>query len=293
MRKIIAVIVILSIISTLIYLVLADQKKKLAPDPQGQVTATGSIEVTEIDITPRLSGLILDMSRQLGEKADSGELLVTIDAKEMTVRLNEIESGYALIDAQIKQAQIQLKNIKTNLGRMKKAFDVGAATRAQYDDLVSQRDLTAQQITTLETQKINLTAQKETLLTQISNAELYSPRSGWISSRNMEIGEMAMPGIPIYTLSLLDKAHINVYVNETRIAEINLGDSAHVMIDNYPDKQFLGYIDFISPEAEFTPKNIQTKEERVKLVFEVRISLENAEHKLKPGLPADVIIFTE
>jgi multidrug resistance efflux pump len=293
MRKIVAVIIILTIISTLIFLVVSDQKNKLAPDPPGQVTATGSIEVTEIDITPRISGLILDMSKQLGEKADSGDLLVIIDAKEMTVRLNEIESGFMLIDAQIKQADIQLKNIKTNLARMKKAFDVGAATRSQYDDLASQRDFTLQQIKTLETQKLNLTAQNETLLTQISNAELYSPRSGWISSRNMQTGEMAMPGIPIYTLSLLDKAHINVYVNETRIAEVNLGDSTHVIIDNYPDKRFLGFVNFISPEAEFTPKNIQTKEERVKLVFEVRISLDNIEHKLKPGLPADVIIFTE
>jgi HlyD family secretion protein len=91
----------------------------------------------------------------------------------------------------------------------------------------------------------------------------------------------------------LNQAHINVYIREARVGQINLGDSAHVLIDAFPGQRFLGYVDFISPEAEFTPKNIQTREERVKLVFKVRIRLSNPDYKLKPGLPADVIIFTQ
>ncbi len=285
--------VILTVISVLIYLIIADQNRKLAPDLPGQVTATGTIEVTEIDISPKISGQILYLSKRLGEKADSGQLLATLDVREITVRLDEIESGYKLIDAQIAQARIQLANLNKNLERTLKALQAGAATQSQYDDIMAQRDYTGQQIKTLNTQKLNLSAQRETLLTQISFSQIHAPQSGWITSRNQERGELALPGVPIYTLSILDEAHINVYIKETRIGEINLGDSAYVIIDTYPDQRFMGYIDFISPEAEFTPKNIQTKEERVKLVFEVRIALPNPEYKLKPGLPADVIIFTE
>lgn len=293
MRKIVAIVLILGVISMLIYLIITDQNKKLAPDPPGQVTATGTIEVTEIDISPRISGQILRLAKRLGEKADSGQLLAAIDVREMTIRLDEIESGYELIDAQIAQARVQLANLNKNLERTKKALQAGAATQSQYDDMLAQRDYTSRQIKTLNTQKLNLSAQKETLLTQISFSQIHAPQSGWITSRNQEPGELAMPGVPIYTLSILEQAYINVYIKETRIGEIDLGDSAYVIIDTYPEREFKGFIDFISPEAEFTPKNIQTKEERVKLVFEIRINLPNPEYKLKPGLPADVIIFTE
>jgi HlyD family secretion protein len=293
MRKVIAILVVLTVISVLIYLIIADQNRKLAPDPPGQVTATGTIEVTEIDISPKISGQILQLTKRLGENVDSEQLLAAIDVREMTVRLDEIESGYELIDAQIEQARIQLANLNKNLERTQKALQAGAATKSQYDDVLAQRDYTSQQIKTLNTQKLNLSARKETLLTQISFSQIHAPQSGWITSRNQEPGELALPGVPIYTISILDEAYINVYIKETRIGAINLGDSAYVIIDTYPDQRFKGYIDFISPEAEFTPKNIQTKEERVKLVFEVRIILPNPEYKLKPGLPADVIIFTE
>jgi HlyD family secretion protein len=293
MKKVIGLTAIVAVIGILIILIIINQKNELAPDPPGIVTATGTIEITEIDISSQLSGKILELYKVRGDKADSLELLARIDAKELKARLDEIDSRFKMINAQIEQAQIQLENLKRNLVRTEKALEAGAATQSQYDDVLTQRDYTRQQIATLKAQITNLQAQKEVLLTQISNSEILSPASGWITSKNMEEGELAMPGVPIYTLSLLEDAHINVYVNETRIGEINLNDSAYVNIDTYPDRNFKGYVEFISPEAEFTPKNIQTKEERVKLVFEVRINLDNPEHILKPGLPADVKIFTE
>ncbi|HEQ98384.1 MAG TPA: efflux RND transporter periplasmic adaptor subunit [candidate division Zixibacteria bacterium] len=293
MKKVIGLTIIVAVIGILIVLIIINQNNELAPDPPGIVTATGTIEITEIDISPQLSGKILELNKVRGEKADSLELLAKIDAKELRARLDEIDSRFKMINAQIKQAEIQLENLNRNLQRTEKALDAGAATQSQYDELETQRDYTRQQIETLKTQITNLDAQKEVLQTQISNSELSAPVPGWITSKNMEEGELAMPGVPIYTLSLLEDAYINVYVNETRIGEINLNDSAYVTIDTYPDRNFKGYVEFISPEAEFTPKNIQTKEERVKLVFEVRINLNNPEHILKPGLPADVKIFTE
>ncbi len=293
MKKVIGIILVVAVVAVLIILILVNQNRKMAPDRPGTVTATGTIEITEIDISPQLSGQILELTRERGQEADSGVLLARIDVKQLRARLDEIKAGYDVLDAQIKQAQIQLANQNRNLERMKMVLEAGAATQSQYDNLKTERDYTRQQVNTLETQKKNLAAQREVLQAQISYSEIYAPAAGWITSKNHEVGELAMPGIPIYTLSLLDKAYINVYVNETRIGEISLNDSAYLVIDTYPDKNFKGYVEFISPQAEFTPKNIQTKEERVKLVFEVRIRLDNPEHVLKPGLPADVTIFTK
>ena len=291
MKKIIPPIIVFGVVAVLVFLIIREQNNRNAPDPPGQVSATGTIEVTDIDIAPEVSGRLIRMTRELGEKADSGTLLAEIDVEELRIRINEIEAGFASLEAQIEQARIKLENLNTNLKRVKNAYEAGAVTKSQYDDIRTERDYVRQQIRTLETQKESLTAQKETLLTQISNSKVYSPVTGWITSKNYEPGELAMPGASLYTLSLLERTYINVYVNETRIGAIRLGDSAHVMIDTYPERRFKGKVDFISPEAEFTPKNIQTKEERVKLVFELRISLPNPEHRLKPGLPADVIIY--
>jgi HlyD family secretion protein len=293
MKKIIPPLIVLGVVAVLIVLIIREQNQRMAPDPPGQVSATGSIEVTDIDIAPEISGRIISMTQELGQKIDSGQLLALIDVEELKIRLEEIEAGFESIDAQIKSAQIKLENLNRNLKRTKTAYEAGAATKSQYDNLKTERDYVQQQIRTLETEKKHLEAQEQTLLTQISNSEVYSPVAGWITSKNLEEGELAIPGTPLYTLSILDRAYIHVYVNETRIGNIRLGDSAHVMIDTYPDRSFKGVVDFISPEAEFTPKNIQTKEERVKLVFEVRISLPNPEYRLKPGLPADVIIYVQ
>lgn len=293
MKKVIGIVVVLAVVAVLIILILVNQHNKMAPDRPGTVTATGTIEITEIDISPQLSGQILELTMERGQEADSGQLLAKIDDKQLRARMDEIAAGYDVLDAQIKQARVQLANQNRNLERTEKVLNAGAATPAQYDNMRTERDYTKQQINTLETQKKNLAAQKEVLQTQISYSEIHAPASGWITSKNHEVGELAMPGIPIYTLSLLDNAYINVYVNEARIGEINLNDSAYLVIDTYPDRNFKGYVEFISPQAEFTPKNIQTKEERVKLVFEVRIRLSNSEHILKPGLPADVTIFTK
>jgi HlyD family secretion protein len=293
MKKVIGIVIVVVVVAALIILILINQNRKMASGPPGTVSATGTIEITEIDISPQISGQIIEMTRDRGQEADSGVLLARLDVKQLRARMDEIKAGYDVLDAQIKQARVQLENQNRNLERTEKVLKAGAATQAQYDNLRTERDYTRQQINTLETQKKNLAAQKEVLEAQISYSEIYAPASGWITSKNHDVGELAMPGIPIYTLSLLDKAYINVYVNETRIGEINLNDSAYLVIDTYPDENFKGYVEFISPQAEFTPKNIQTKEERVKLVFEVRIHLNNPEHKLKPGLPADVTIFTK
>lgn len=111
-----------------------------------------------------------------------------------------------------------------------------------------------------------------------------------MTHKAVEAGELVTPGATVVTLVDLDSVHVMIYVTEKELGRVRLGDAAEVKIDAFPDKAFAGKVTYISPEAEFTPKNIQTKEDRVKLVFGVKVEIENREGLLKPGLPADAVI---
>lgn len=124
-------------------------------------------------------------------------------------------------------------------------------------------------------------------LTQLT---LTSPITGIISSRTAQAGETAAPGITLLTLANLDQATLVVYIPENQIGRIQVGQSVDVTVDSFPDQVFTGYITTIAGEAEFTPRSVQTREERVNLVFAVKVVIPNPEHALKPGMPADAVI---
>ncbi len=127
---------------------------------------------------------------------------------------------------------------------------------------------------------------------QLDKLTVASPVSGVVASRHAEVGEIAQPGMPILTVTKLDEVTLTAYVPERDIGLVKLGQEVQVSVDSYPDEYFSGTIVYISPNALFTPKNIQLKEEREKMVFAVKISLPNPEQKLKPGMPADARILT-
>ena len=126
---------------------------------------------------------------------------------------------------------------------------------------------------------------------QESYTRVLAPVSGTVTLRNVEIGELVVPGLPIARIAVLDKVWLRVYVPEREVGRVKLGQPAQVSCDSYPDKQYQGRVTEIAQEPEFTPKNVQTKEERVKLVFGVKIEVQNPDRDLKPGMPADAVIL--
>ena len=122
---------------------------------------------------------------------------------------------------------------------------------------------------------------------QLDYAQLKAPGPGVITSRSMEPGEVVTPGREVLTLSRLAEVDLKIFVGETEIGKVKPGQKAEVRVDTFPDKAFAGTVTFISPEGEFTPKIIQTKKERVKLVYLVKISIPNPGLELKSGMPAD------
>ena len=120
--------------------------------------------------------------------------------------------------------------------------------------------------------------------------KLISPLSGVVLSEVIEAGEYVVPGTPVITVGDLKKVWLRGYINETDLGRVKIGQGVRVTTDTYPDKIYRGHISFIASQAEFTPKNVQTKKERVKLVYRIKVNSPNPNLELKPGMPADAQI---
>ena len=133
----------------------------------------------------------------------------------------------------------------------------------------------------------------EVVNTQIEYSNLYAPISGVVLVKNTEAGEFIVPGGAVATLGDVAKPWLKAYINEADLGRVKLGQKVSVTTDSYPGKVYPGKIIFISSEAEFTPKNVQTAKERVKLVYRIKVNMENPHGELKPGMPADARIHTK
>ncbi len=186
------------------------------------------------------------------------------DPQEAHINVAEASAAYqtALVEVEVAQAQLEL---------LKAGFRSEELTVAQ-----AQVEQTEANLATLNVQR-----DKYTLL---------APLAGWVVKQIAHEGEMAVPGTPLLTLADLTNVTLTVYVPEPDIDTVSIGQKVDVFVDSFPNKPFTGYLTFINNEAEFTPKNVQTKEERVNTVFAVKIKLDNKDRLLKPGTPADAIL---
>jgi len=122
---------------------------------------------------------------------------------------------------------------------------------------------------------------------RLGYATLTSPLGGRVLAEHLEPGEYVSPGTAVITVGNLEKVWLRAYINETDLGRVRLGQTVEITTDTYPGKSYRGRITFIADEAEFTPKSVQTEKERVKLVYRIKITIDNPEHQLKPGMPAD------
>jgi HlyD family secretion protein len=136
-------------------------------------------------------------------------------------------------------------------------------------------------------------AQADLLKKRVRDCHVLAPSAGIITLRGVEPGELVSTGMTVLRLTYLDRVKLMIYVNEADLGNVHLGQTALISIDSFgKGKSVEGKVSYISPLAEFTPKNVQTKEERTKLVFGVRIEAANTDGALKPGLPADAVLLT-
>ncbi|MDA8234604.1 MAG: efflux RND transporter periplasmic adaptor subunit [Clostridia bacterium] len=307
----------------------------------GGVTASGTVEATEITVSSEMAGKITEVKVAEGDKIKAGEILAVLDdkvaaaqvkaaeavVKGAQARLAETKEGSRVqqirqAEAAVKQAQAvvqgaeetknnayrlwqDLQEVYGSEGVTEKELD---AAETRYKTAESQLKAAAAQVkgaqeqlallkagasgNTIKAMDASLSqaeAGLEQARAQLAKTRITAPGEGTVAAVMVEKGELAMPGAPVLTLLDLQKKWVKVYVPEDQLGQIRYGQLALISVDSFPGETFQGKVSFIAKEAEFTPKNVQTKEERVNMVFAVKVTVEDPKDKLKPGLPADIL----
>ena len=295
------------------------------------VESTGTIEATQVDIRSEAAGRVLKLFFDEGDRPKPGDVLATIDQEKLELdlqtargrlaearaRYEQLENGFRKEDVQkareaLQEAEILYNNARREHDRMQQLFASKVAPeesrdtvetnykaaarryeRAKQDYQMLQSGYRAEDIAAGKAVVESAQAAVDLAGRRVKDATVVSPCRGVVSERYVEVGELVSAGSMLFSIIDLQDIWIMAYVSERNLGKVKLGQSASVSIDSFPERAFPGKVVFISPEAEFTPKNIQTREERVKLVYGVKVRLQNAEEILKPGMPADVTIAAE
>jgi len=241
-----------------------------------EITASGTIEATEVVVSSKVSGTVLKLVVSEGDRVRRGDLLAQIDNAEAN-------AVYDQANGALLQAQANLELAGKNYERAQSLFKDGFTSQQGLDQARASLDAAAGVLKQAE-------ASLELTKIRLKDSTITSPVSGFVTVKSVEEGELLSPGSPVATITDLANIHMMVYVSEKEVGRIKLGDGAYIFSDSYPNQRFLGRVTYISKQAEFTPKMIQTKEERVTQVFGVKVEVPNPDLKLKPGLPADALI---
>jgi HlyD family secretion protein len=280
---------------------------------------SGNIEAHQSVLSFKLvQSRIVDLPFNEGQWVETGTLLarlddsnyrqqVAIDEASLLVHEQQLAATFRELEAALQTVaadQADLTQKTLDFGRLQTLWQKGATSKQSRDladaalkesqaAYLRDQAIVAAREQAIEVAKANVQHAREVLALSkilLDYTVLRAPFSGVILVRQAELGEVMLPGTPVVTLADLDHVWLRAYINETDLARIRWGQMASVRTDTYPDKRYQGRISFISSAAEFTPKSVETHAERVNLVYRIKIDLENPDHELKPGMPADAEI---
>jgi multidrug resistance efflux pump len=230
----------------------------------------------------------------------------SLEERQLYTSLNyQVEAAQAALDAARAEKQAAQKTLKalkalrrnplvleSQVHAAKSAYEIAAAgvgvAKSRYDELKAGPP--PEDIAVAEAQVAQAEAAGAILEAQIEKMTLTSPIDGIVTSRSAHAGEAVTPGATLLTVANLDEVKLTIYIPENELNRVYLGQEVEVMVDSFPGRPFAGTVAYISQQAEFTPKNVQTAEERVNMVFAVKVRLSNPDHLLKPGMPADAVL---
>ncbi len=289
------------------------------------VRVSGTIEVADAELSFRIPGRLEARPASEGNTLVKGALVARVDSTELVqeVELRQAELDGALADLaelragarpeEIAQAEASLSLARAERERARledarqrelygkdvvaareqeaaeTAHRVATARVREAEERVAllRKGPRAEQIAQLRARADRARRSLEIARTRVDYSALAAPFSGIVLSENVEPGEHVSPGTPVVTLGDLEHVWLRAYIDETELGRVHLGQDVRVKTDTFPDRRYRGRVSFIASEAEFTPKNVQTEKERVKLVYRIKVTVPNPALELKPGMPAD------
>jgi HlyD family secretion protein len=265
--------------------------------------AYGNFEATEITVSAKATGEIMQLAIEEGDFLTSEQVIGWIDTIDLVLKKSQllaqkeaIISKVANLDAQIEVYNQQKENVLRDQVRIEKMFADGAATQKQVDDIAGQIAVINKQIKSVQAQQASVFAEANAIHQQIAQVEesisksfIINPLEGVVLSKFANAHEMAIIGKPLYKLADLREMTLKVYVSGSQLPQVKIGQQAEVLVDADKEtmKKLCGTISWVSESAEFTPKIIQTRDERVNMVYAVKVLVKN-DGALKIGMPGEV-----
>lgn len=303
-------------------------KQHAANDPQAAFALSGNVDVHQVELGFRVTGRIAKLQVQEGDGVQAGDALAQLDRapfeNDVAAARAEVAAAQTQFDkatrgfrieeiaqarAAVKERDVELGNSRVTLKRLQDLADKSLVTRQQVDDAQARVRANEAMLASAQAQLNLLThgsriedidAQKAALdaalarlakaQTALDDATLHAPSSGIIAVRARETGAIVQAGQTVYTLLLNDPVWIRAYVTQPRLGRIKPGMAVKIEVDSMPGKEYDGSVGFISPEAEFTPKNVQTEQVRDDLVYRLRVIAEDPDNVFRQGMPVTVRI---
>jgi len=268
--------------------------------------AYGNFESTEITISAQGNGELLSFDINEGESLQEKQVVGQIDTTILMIKKKQVLDNMELMSSKIQSAELNLKAMKRQKellqkeqNRVKDLFDKEATTEQNLDKITTELDVSnlkikalMQDITSLKIQKQSLNNQLNEILENLSKTRIINPINGVVLTKYKEPKELVSAGILLYKIADLQKMYLKIFVSATQLDDIKIGQKVEVLIDRNEDDfhKLSGKITWISASSEFTPKNIQTKEERVDQVYAVKVLVKN-DGKIKIGMPGEVNFY--
>lgn len=319
---ILAVLVVLAAAATVAWLLRHEQPAS------GDLTLYGNVDIRKVDLAFRVGGRVTQLLPEEGDRLRAGQPVARLEATpyqdalalaqarkaQAEAQLAKFEAGsrpqeIAQAQALVAEREATLANLEIDYNRKQKLLASGVIPRQAFDDVsarrreagarletarqglkLAQAGFRAEDVATARADLAAATAQLATAQTSLSDTALAAPEGGVLLTRVVEPGAVVAPGQTVATLSLDDPVWVRAYVDEPDLGRIAPGMAATITTDSAPDRPYRGQIGFISPEAEFTPKTVQTEALRTRLVYQVRIIAQNPDQGLRQGMPVTVRI---
>jgi HlyD family secretion protein len=240
-----------------------------------EIILNGNVEMHSTNVSFKNSGRISEILIDEGRRVKKGEILAKIDD-------DVLKAQYELAKAKVAESEINLEMCEKDFIRNKDLFKTKSVSEKLFDD-------SRMRYIVAKAQKDAAVANLKIAEMQLDDTVLKSPLDGVVLTNNVEIGEFVSPGIPVFSITSEADTKIKSFVSENVLSKIKIGGRVYVMIDSLPDKKFEGRVSFISPESEFTPKNVETKELRTSLMYRIRIVLDGHVDELKHGMPVTML----
>src|SRR5512133_622474 len=325
MRKMLVVGAVVIAVALVVVMII-----RRSPPESGDLKVSGTIETTVTARWFKQPGRVRERLVDEGQKIAAGQVVARLESSEVRQELLGREAELAAARAALAELQAgsrveEITQAEAAVGRLRaearRAGDEYLRSEQLFKrDVIAKRDLeqalaardasaAALREAAERLRQVRAGARSETrqqagarvkgaeaqvsqARTRLEETTLLAPTAGIVLSKNIEAGEQVAPGTPVVTIGRLEEVWIRGYVPENELPRIKLGQKARVSVDGLKGRVFEGRLDFIAQEAEFTPKNVQTEKERVRLVYRIKITVPNPDLTLKPGMPADAVIET-